>query len=170
MKVSNTPQGLGLHFNKHLDGNCTLSDQEKAKLHYQLFAKRQPAEGEEAVYREYAYGQAGQQTQQQEEAADEKEEERQLLTADGEYVEPMKEADVLERLRPIFYNNEDDARLFLKEISGMKPNDITDLVNRWVQDKRISDYGYSRKGTLWSILYDAGLYTKSRQNWNRRVY
>ena len=127
-------------------------------------------EGEEAVYREYAYGQAGQQTQQQEEAADEKEEERQLLTADGEYVEPMKEADVLERLRPIFYNNEDDARLFLKEISGMKPNDITDLVNRWVQDKRISDYGYSRKGTLWSILYDAGLYTKSRQNWNRRVY
>ncbi|MBR4425762.1 MAG: Cna B-type domain-containing protein, partial [Oscillospiraceae bacterium] len=50
MKVSNTPQGLGLHFNKHLDGNCTLSDQEKAKLHYQLFAKRQPAEGEEAVY------------------------------------------------------------------------------------------------------------------------
>ena len=127
-------------------------------------------EGEEAVYREYAYGQAGQQTQQQEEAADEKEEERQLLTADGEYVEPMKEADVLERLRPIFYNNEDDARLFLKEISGMKPNDITDLVNRWVQDKRISDYGYSRKGTLWSILYDAGLYSKSRQNWNRRVY
>ena len=77
--------------------------------------------------------------------------------------------DVVERLRPIFYNNDDDARLFLKEIASMQPNDITDLVNRWVKEKRISDYGNSRKGLLWEILKDAGLYTKSRQNWNRRV-
>ena len=76
---------------------------------------------------------------------------------------------MVERLRPIFYNNDDDARLFLKEIASMQPNDITDLVNRWVKEKRISDYGNSRKGLLWEILKDAGLYTKSRQNWNRRV-
>ena len=49
-------------------------------------------------------------------------------------------------------------------------DDITDLVNRWVKERRISDYGNSRKGDLWAILYDAGLYPKSRQNWNRRVY
>ena len=55
-------------------------------------------------------------------------------------------------------------------IKGMAPNDITDLVNRWVKERRISDYGNSRKGDLWAILYDAGLYPKSRQNWNRRVY
>ena len=77
--------------------------------------------------------------------------------------------ELLESLRPIFYNNEEDVRLFLKKISGMKPNSITDLVNIWVKDKRISDYGSSRKGDLWRILYDAGLYTKTRQNWNRRV-
>lgn len=71
---------------------------------------------------------------------------------------------------PIFYNNEADVRQFLKEIAGMPSGDVTDLVNRWVKDKRISDYGNSRKGTLWEILNDAGLYTKSRQNWNRRVY
>ena len=82
----------------------------------------------------------------------------------------MDAEELVECLRPIFYNNEADVRIFLKEIAGMPPNDITDLVNRWVQDKRISDYGYSRKGTLWSILNDAGLYTKSRQNWNRRVF
>ena len=79
------------------------------------------------------------------------------------------DADLVENLKPIFYNKEDDVRAFLKEISGMKPGDITDLVNRWVKDKRISDYGYSRKGVLWEILNEAGLYTKSRQNWCKRV-
>ena len=79
------------------------------------------------------------------------------------------DTELIEKLKPIFYNNEENVRLFLKEISGMKPGDITDLVNRWVKDKRISDYGYSRKGVLWKILYEAGLYAKSRQNWNRRV-
>lgn len=78
--------------------------------------------------------------------------------------------ELTERLKPIFYNNKDDVEIFLKEIKGMSPNDITDLVNRWVKEKRISEYGYSRKGDLWTMLNDAGLYTKSRQNWNRRVY
>lgn len=76
----------------------------------------------------------------------------------------------VEKLKPLFYNNETVVRQFLKEIEGMPPNDITDLVNRWVEDRRISNYGNSRKGELWEILTDAGLYTKSRQNWNRRVY
>ena len=128
-------------------------------------------EGDEAVYREYAYGHAGQQSQRQDEPAYAKgEEEKELLTADGEYVEPMNEEEVLEKLMPIFYNNEADVRLFLKEISGMQPNNITDLVNTWVQDKRISDYGSSRKGDLWKILHEAKLYPRTIQNWNRRVH
>ena len=79
------------------------------------------------------------------------------------------DGDLIEKLKPIFFNNEDDVRLFLKEIKGMKSNDITDLVNRWVKEKRISDYGNSRKGVLWRILHDAGLYTKTKSNWNGRV-
>ena len=51
------------------------------------------------------------------------------------------DGELIEKLKPIFYNNEEDVKLFLKEITGMKPGDITDLVNRWVKDKRISDYG-----------------------------
>lgn len=78
--------------------------------------------------------------------------------------------ELVEKLKPIFYNNEADVRLFVREITGMKPGDITDLVNRWVNDKRISNYGRSRKGELWEILNEADLYPKSRQNWNRRVY
>jgi hypothetical protein len=78
--------------------------------------------------------------------------------------------EVIEQLKPLFYNNEDNVRRFLREIDGLNPNNITDLVNQWVKDKLISDYGNSRKGALWEILNDAGLYTKSRQNWCRRVY
>lgn len=91
--------------------------------------------------------------------------EKEERCAEGEMEEEMKE-----KLMPIFYNNEEDVEVFLKEIKGMSPNDITDLVNRWVKEKRISNYGNSRKGNLWTMLNDAGLYTKSRQNWNRRVY
>ena len=80
------------------------------------------------------------------------------------------DADLVARLKPIFFNNEDDVRLFLKEVRGMNAGDVTDLVNRRVREKRISDYGNSRKGDLWSILHDAGLYGPSRQNWCRRVY
>ena len=89
---------------------------------------------------------------------------------DGRKKSGEEDKDIIEALKPLFYNNEADVRLFLNEIKGMAPNDITDLVNRWVIDKRISDYGNSRKGVLWEILNRAGLYTKSRQNWNRRVY
>ena len=78
--------------------------------------------------------------------------------------------ELVEKLKPIFFNNENEARLFLKEISGMKPNSITDLVNTWVQNKRISDFGSSRKGDLWKILHDAKLYPRTIQNWNRRVH
>ena len=127
-------------------------------------------EGDEAVYREYAYGQLEQQTQQQEYSPSEDDEADKLLMANGEYDEPMSKVEVLEKLKPIFYNKEDEVKTFLGEIEGMQPGDITDMVNRWVQDKRISDYGNSRKGMLWEILHEAGLYTKSRQNWNRRVY
>ena len=77
--------------------------------------------------------------------------------------------EMTEKLKPIFYNNEDDVEVFLKEIKGMSPNDITDLVNRWVKEKRISNYGNSRKGILWGILHKAELYSKSKSNWNGRV-
>ena len=78
--------------------------------------------------------------------------------------------DTVQKLKPLFYNNEDNVKRFLKEIDSMPPNNITDLVNQWVKDKLISDYGNSRKGELWKILHDAKLYSRTIQNWNRRVF
>ena len=85
-------------------------------------------------------------------------------------VDEGKEEELVAQLKPIFYNNEEDVRLFLKMIRGMAQEDITELVNGWVVEKRISNYGNSRKGKLWEILHDAGLYTKTRANWNGRVH
>ena len=147
-----TMTGRFARYEEHRGANTMPSDDRDIRL-----------EGEEAIYREYAY------PGKKEQGAGEKGQEEQLLLTDhGEYIEPGMSVE--EKLSPIFYNNEENVRQFLKEINGMPANDITDLVNRWVQDKRISDYGYSRKGELWAILYDEGLYDKSRQNWNRRVF
>lgn len=157
-----TMTGKNAKYIEHRGVNATPDNDREIRL-----------EGEDAEYQEYIYGQAGQQapSSQQEHEADVNDDQAEmLLTANGEYVKPITEEEVVEKLKPIFFNNENDVQLFLKDISGMKDKDITDLVNRWVHDKRISDYGNSRKGVLWEILNDAGLYTKSLQNWCRRVY
>ena len=73
------------------------------------------------------------------------------------------------KLLPIFYNDEGNVRRFLKEITGVPASAVTDVVNRWVGERKISDYGNVRKNALRKILTEAGLYDKSPQNWNRRV-
>lgn len=79
------------------------------------------------------------------------------------------EAELVIKLKPIFYNNEENVRRFLTEIRGMSTEGITDLVNKWVNDRLISNYGNSRKGELWGILHKAKLYSKTKSNWNGRV-
>ena len=93
----------------------------------------------------------------------------QLGQEEDDEPEDIVNNELVEKLMPIFYNNMEEVLRFLNEIDGMKSSGVTDVVNRWVKEKRISDYGNSRKGELWEILNHAGLYAKSRQNWNRRV-
>lgn len=74
---------------------------------------------------------------------------------------------VVEKLRPMFYGQIEDAKAFLVSIQGMKPTQITDKVNQLVGDKKISDM--SKHRDLWKVLHDCGIYDKSESNWNQQV-
>ena len=73
----------------------------------------------------------------------------------------------IEKLKPIFFGIEQEARAFLVAIQGMKSIQVTELVNRLVTDGKISEL--SRKRALYSILHEANLYEPSEQNWCSQV-
>ena len=75
--------------------------------------------------------------------------------------------EIVAKLSPIFFNDESEASSFLSEIQDMKPKQITDMVNKLVRARIISEM--SRKRELWSVLHDYGLYEKSESNWNSQV-
>lgn len=78
-----------------------------------------------------------------------------------------QQQDVVEKLKPMFYGQIEDAKAFLVSIQGMKPTQITDKVNQLVSDKKISDM--SKHRDLWKVLHDSGIYDKSESNWNQQV-
>ena len=87
-------------------------------------------------------------------------------------VQPSTELDeqqqgVIEKLKPMFYGQLEDAKAFLVSIQGMKPTQITDKVNQLVREKKISDM--SKHRDLWKVLHDCGIYDKSESNWNQQV-
>lgn len=75
--------------------------------------------------------------------------------------------DVVEKLKPMFYGQVEDAKAFLVSIQGMKPTQITAKVNQLVKEKKISEM--SRKHDMWKVLRDCGIYEKSESNWNQQV-
>ena len=74
---------------------------------------------------------------------------------------------IVEKLKPIFFGIEDEARAFLMSIQGMKPTQVTELVNQWVSKGKISKL--SRKRSLYVILHEANLYAPSESNWCDQV-
>lgn len=78
-----------------------------------------------------------------------------------------QQQDVVEKLKPMFYGQVEDAKTFLVSIQGMKPTQITDKVNQLVREKKISDM--SKHRDLWKVLHDCGIYDKSESNWNMQV-
>lgn len=74
---------------------------------------------------------------------------------------------LLLKVKPMFYGDERETNNFLNRIQGMKPTQITALVNQLVKEKKLSDLSCHRD--LWQVLHDEGLYTKSESNWNQQV-
>jgi hypothetical protein len=77
------------------------------------------------------------------------------------------EQDVIDRLKPMFYGDAENAKAFLQGIQGMKPTQITEKVNQLVGERKISDM--SKHRDLWKVLHDCGIYDKSESNWNQQV-
>lgn len=75
--------------------------------------------------------------------------------------------EVIDKLKPIFYNERTEALKFYNDIQGMKPKQITDLVNQLV-GKRLISFDRRKRG-LWTVLNEAGLYAPSESNWNDQV-
>ena len=78
-----------------------------------------------------------------------------------------QQQNLMEKLRPMFYGQIEDAKAFLVSIQGMKPTQITDRVNQLVSERKISDMAKHRD--LWKVLHDCGIYDKSESNWNQQV-
>ena len=74
---------------------------------------------------------------------------------------------IVEKLKPIFYGVEEDARAFLASIQGVTPRQLTDIVTRLVKEGKISELSCHRP--LWKVLHDCGIYDRSESNWNIQV-
>ena len=85
----------------------------------------------------------------------------------GEEAVSNDQQQVVDRLKPLFFGVEEEARAFFTQIQGMKATQITAKVNQLVVEKKISDM--SQRRDLWTVLHDCGLYDKSESNWNQQV-
>jgi hypothetical protein len=85
----------------------------------------------------------------------------------GEEAVSNDQQQVVDRLKPLFFGVEEEARAFFTQIQGMKATQITAKVNQLVVEKKISDMSQHRD--LWTVLHDCGLYDKSESNWNQQV-
>jgi len=90
-----------------------------------------------------------------------------LLEKYGDAEADQPHDELVDKLKPIFYGSEDEARAFRKKVVGMKSTLITELVNQLVADKKISHL--SRHRPLWKVLNEAKIYTRSESNWNMQV-
>ena len=75
---------------------------------------------------------------------------------------------IRERLLPIFYGNEAEARRFIRRVSLMtKSVQVTNLVKECVKNGIINEEDAHRY--LWAPLYEEGLYKAGESNWNQRL-
>jgi patatin-like phospholipase/acyl hydrolase len=73
----------------------------------------------------------------------------------------------MERLSPIFYGIEDYVNEFLSQAQVADSQHMIKIVKQYVEENKISDLSCRR--TLWQVLHEFDLYTKSESNWNQQM-
>lgn len=88
-----------------------------------------------------------------------------ILSIAAIFQEYDKRQEIIGKLKPFFYNNENKTRSFYESIKGADPKMITAYVNQLANDGVISDKG---KG-LYTVLHENSLYDPTYQNWNSQT-
>jgi len=83
---------------------------------------------------------------------------------ENERLRKEREEMIVELLKPIFYNSEQDVKEFLKKNKDRQDTEIIDTVCEFVKDRKISDKSKGRP--LWKILHAAKYYSSTESNWN----
>ena len=96
-----------------------------------------------------------------------KPEEQEAATSESVETEKGDDDTLLVQLLPMFYGSEENTLLFLNSIQGMKGKQITDIVNKLIVEKKLSELSCHRE--LYTVLHNAGIYDKSESNWNMQV-
>ncbi len=77
------------------------------------------------------------------------------------------DVEAIAKLKPFFFNMEQEAADFVSKIRGVKPKDVTAEVNRLLKERKVSDM--SCKKPLWEILHQYGLYKCGISNWDNQI-
>lgn len=67
-----------------------------------------------------------------------------------------------------FMGDKANALEFVRLARMLKPAQITNLVNAWLVEKKISDISYNRD--LWKPLHNHGIYPCTESCWNSQVH
>lgn len=82
----------------------------------------------------------------------------------GEAIEDEKDAAIIEKLKPIFWGDEEQIKSFLEKIRGKKNTAVIDVIAKGVKDRIISEQSCHRD--LWKILHETELYKATESNYN----
>lgn len=74
----------------------------------------------------------------------------------------------IDEIVPCFMGDKVQALEFVRLARLLKPVDITNLVNAWLVQKKISEMSFKRD--LWQPLHDHGIYMRTESCWNSQVH
>lgn len=79
--------------------------------------------------------------------------------------EHNKRQEIINQLKPFFYNEENNVRDFYERIKNSKPQMVTKIVKQFNNVGKLSD----KSKMLYNILYKNGLYSLTYQNWHNQT-
>lgn len=96
------------------------------------------------------------------------------MQVDGQNITPQPtstnspDEEWIDEIVSCFFGIKENALEFVRMARNLKPKQITDLVNGWLVNHKISDKSFKRD--LWKPLHEHGIYNHTETNWNNQVH